>query len=145
VFARDRYSCVYCGRRTVFLQVLNLLSLAFAAELPRHQNWKKAETHRLYWDLTTSIDHVHPVSRGGYVDALENLATVCARCQYQKSNRSIESLGWRRQEIRGIWDGLTGLYESLWTALGKPSGVQRRWIVAVRAANEVTAATPTSA
>jgi len=135
VFARDRYCCAYCGRHTVFLQVLNLLSRAFPEELPRHPNWKKAETHRLYWDLTTSIDHVHPVSRGGSVYAAENLAAACARCQYQKSNRSVESLGWARRPTSDAWDGLTGLYRPLWEALGRPAGVHRAWLAAIVAAD----------
>ncbi len=138
-FARDRYVCVYCGRRTVFLQVLNLLARAFPEELPRHPNWKRAETHRLYWDLTTTIDHVHPVSRGGSVDAVENLATACSRCQYQKGNRPVESLGWRPHRTSAEWDGLTELYRPLWEALGRPAGVHRRWLAAFAAAGHVGA------
>ena len=132
VFGRDQYTCAYCGRRTIFLQILNLLSSTFPDQLPRHPNWRKSETHRLYWDLTTSIDHVRPVSRGGGVDAAANLATVCARCQYQKSNRSLQSLGWTPRVPQRPWDGLTDSYERLWRAVGKPNGTHTRWIAALR-------------
>ena len=142
VFARDRYRCLYCGRRTVFLQVVNLLSHAFPGELPRHPHWKKEETHRLFWDLTTTIDHVHPVSRGGAIDDPENLATVCTRCQYQKSNRTLESLGWERREPGPQWDGLTGLYAQLWSDLGRPAGAHCAWLTAIQGAEETADTRP---
>jgi 5-methylcytosine-specific restriction endonuclease McrA len=65
VFARDSYTCVYCGRRTVFPGVLRLLSRLFPTAFPLQANWKLAETHRAYWDIPTSVDHICPVSRGG--------------------------------------------------------------------------------
>jgi 5-methylcytosine-specific restriction endonuclease McrA len=129
VFARDSYTCVYCGRRTVFPGVLRLLSRLFPTAFPLQANWKLAETHRAYWDIATSVDHICPVSRGGDWQEVENLATACYRCQDQKSNRRLSELGWelRRPPPTG-WDGLTRRYQELWTVMGQPSGDHRAWI-----------------
>jgi len=139
LYASDSYTCVYCGRRTVFRGLLRLLTLRFPAAFPLHPYWKLAETHRAYWDISTSVDHIHPVSRGGDWQAIENLATACYRCQDQKSNRYLSELGWelRRPEPSG-WRGLTEHYRDLWTLVGEPGGDHRDWIRCIEAvANEV--------
>jgi hypothetical protein len=110
--------------------VLRLLSNRFPEALPFHANWKKSETHPAYWDIATSLDHVSAVSRGGDWKAVENLATACYRCQHQKSNHSLDVLGWKRRSQKSDWDGLTRRYRRLWTLLGQPSGTHRDWIEA---------------
>lgn len=55
----------------------------------------------------TTVDHVHPRSRGGQ-DTWENLVACCLRCNGVKADRSLEALGWR---LRGLerpapaWEG----------------------------------------
>jgi hypothetical protein len=120
VYLRDGFACLYCGRWTVPPQILRLISCAFPQEFPYHRNWRMDIAPRAYWDISTSIDHVHAVSTGGDWQDPSNLATACARCQYQKSNLPIEALGWTIRRDHGTWDGLTSEYEALWDQLGRP-------------------------
>ncbi|GFR46158.1 hypothetical protein Agub_g7685 [Astrephomene gubernaculifera] len=41
-----------------------------------------------------TIDHVHPVSRGGG-ESWNNLVTACMRCNQKKSDRTLRELGWK--------------------------------------------------
>jgi 5-methylcytosine-specific restriction endonuclease McrA len=131
VYLRDRFTCVYCGRRTVVLPVLGLVSQLLPAEFPRHPNWRRDVAHRFYWDLSTTLDHVDAVSAGGEWKAEQNLATACARCQYQKGNRSITDLGWEIRRNTAAWDGLTALLPELWERAGRPARMSK-WIAAYR-------------
>jgi 5-methylcytosine-specific restriction endonuclease McrA len=129
LFAGDSYTCVYCGRRTIHRGVLRLLTLRFPVAFPLHPYWKAAETHRAHWDISTSVDHIDPVSRGGDWQAVDNLATACYRCQDQKSNLYLSELGWElRRPAGSSWRGLTEHYRDLWTVLGEPPGNHRDWI-----------------
>ena len=92
---RDGFTCAYCGRQTIPLPIMRLISVRFGDTFGYHLNWKAEVTHRLYWDIQASLDHVVPVSGGGDWQALDNLATACSRCQYQKGNRSLEDLAER--------------------------------------------------
>ena len=94
VYVRDRFTCRYCARRTLPTQTLRLISAAFPHEFPFHPNWRRDVAPRAYWDISTSVDHVRAVALGGDVKDPANLATACARCQYQKSSRPLEILGW---------------------------------------------------
>lgn len=58
LFARDHYTCQYCGR---------------------HKSMLKKDEH-----LTR--EHVKPLSRGGK-DFWDNVTTACATCNYKKGNR----------------------------------------------------------
>jgi hypothetical protein len=128
VYVRDSFTCSYCSRKTIVLGVLRLLSLRFGDVFPFHPNWKKSEAHRAYWDISTSLDHAVPVSRGGEWHAIENLVTACARCQYQKANHPLEVLGWERRVAESDWDGLVGQYRALWESSGNPPGNHKQWI-----------------
>jgi hypothetical protein len=120
IYFRDRFTCVYCGRWTIPTQLLRLVSHAFPDKFPYHPNWKMDIAPRAYWDISTSLDHVHAVSMGGDYQDPSNLATVCARCQYQKGNLPLETLGWSvRRELAG-WSGLIEEYAPLWERLGRP-------------------------
>jgi hypothetical protein len=90
-------------------------------------------------DISTSIDHIHAVSTGGDWKDTANLATACARCQYQKSNLPLEVLGWpiRASDVDADWDGLTDLYDTLWQSLGRPNENEHAvWTRAFAAAHE---------
>jgi hypothetical protein len=65
IYDRDRYQCRYCGRKTVLIEVMRLLSELFPEQFPYHRNWKTSETHQAYWSVSATHDHVVPLSRGG--------------------------------------------------------------------------------
>lgn len=121
VYRRDRFTCVYCARRTVPLPVLGLVSELLPAEFPWHPNWRRDVAHRVYWDLSTTLDHVQSVSTGGDWQATSNLVTACARCQYQKGNRSLADMGWQISRTTSAWDGLTALLPELFERAGRPA------------------------
>lgn len=140
IYVRDGFACAYCARWTVPLPIMRLISLRYPREFPHHPNWKRSVAHRLYWDISTTVDHVHAVSTGGDWQAPENLQTACARCQYQKGNRSLESLGWSiRRTAKDGWDGLVPQLAPLWERLGRPVGDYERWIKAYEAAEPLRA------
>jgi 5-methylcytosine-specific restriction endonuclease McrA len=142
IYWRDRFTCCYCGRRTVHLGPLRLLSNAFPSGFPYQDNWKYAETHRLYWDISASLEHRKAVSTGGGWRAPENLATACARCQYQKGTWTLEELGWSfvPADTDTRWLGLTEYYEPLWRLAGEPRGDHVAWLAAFDAARRSWAA-----
>ena len=110
VYRRDNFTCRYCGRETVLHAAVEYLAKQFPQTLPYHRNWKRSETHPLFNDITTSCEHIIPLSRGGDDDD-RNLAAACARCQYMKSDWLLAELNWKLYEGRDSdWDGLTGLF-----------------------------------
>jgi len=122
VYLRDSFTCRYCGRWTVPTQILRLISVALPVEFPFHPRWRRDIAPRAYWDISTSVDHVNAVSTGGDRQDPANLATACARCQYQKSSLPLEALGWElRAPVKlGAWDGMMSEYPALWEATGRP-------------------------
>ncbi|MCG7422236.1 HNH endonuclease [Micrococcus sp. ACRRV] len=46
----------------------------------------------------TTVDHVHPRSRGGQ-NTWENLVACCLRCNSAKADRSLDALGWRLRVV----------------------------------------------
>ena len=124
-YFRDSFTCRYCGRYTVFLQVMTSLSKLFPAEFPTHPNWKLGECHPAYWTHTTTLEHVVPVARGGEPRAAGNLVTACYACQHTKGTRLLEELGWSLvPPQQSAWDGLIGLYPALCELAGLSSD---RW------------------
>lgn len=106
IFERDRYTCRYCGRRTIDLAVLKELSRAFPDLFPYHPHWKFDDSHRLYWTHSASIEHAVPVSRGGSSE-IENLITTCYECNAAKGDALAEELGWHQlPPAESDWDGL---------------------------------------
>jgi hypothetical protein len=123
VYHWDHFTCRYCGSQTVFEPVLCLVLLAFPTLVPFHPNWRRSETHPLYWESTTSCEHVIPVARGG-TSAVDNLITVCARCQYVKGSLLLEEIGWRVRPVdQSNWDGLTQHLKPLFERVRDQSGV----------------------
>ncbi|MGW6695083.1 HNH endonuclease [Rhodococcus sp. NPDC054953] len=117
IFERDRWTCRFCGARTIDLRVMKRVSAAFPAELPYHPNWKFDASHRIYWTHTSSLEHVVPFARGG-ADDTGNFATTCYACNAARSHFLLEELGWSlRAPSESGWSGLTEHLGSL-TASG---------------------------
>lgn len=114
IYERDRYTCRYCGKRTIHVRVLEVLSFAFPVELPYGgRSWPMAHTHMIYWTHTTSLEHLVPHARGGDFDAAENLGVACWQCNHVKGDALIEEMGFRSRVAETQWDGLTGLVPEL--------------------------------
>jgi 5-methylcytosine-specific restriction endonuclease McrA len=106
VFARDHYSCRYCGTRTVLIPVMYAMSALYGRIFKAHRQWRRAETDVAYWTYATSLEHVVPSLHGGTND-FENLATACWRCNALKGNATLEQLGWALRSVSDQpWDGL---------------------------------------
>ena len=125
-YRRDNFTCRYCGRETIFLPVLRLLSEFFADLVPYHPAWKYGECHPAYMTHSTSLDHVVPLARGG-ANSESNLVTACAQCNYTKSSWLLSELGWDlKAVISSNWDGLTGAYMQLAETSALP--YHRKWL-----------------
>jgi hypothetical protein len=66
-----------------------------------------SETHEAFWELSPTIDHVVPVSRGGR-DEDANWVTTSMRRNSAKSNWTLQELGWQLHPAGSLeeWDGL---------------------------------------
>lgn len=55
----------------------------------------RRDNHRCVYcgKAATTIDHVHPKSRGG-ADSWENLVACCIRCNNAKADRTLREIGW---------------------------------------------------
>ena len=111
VFLRDGFIDRYSGSRLIFPGVLRILSLHLPAEFPFHPNWKMSETHEAFWELSPTIDHIVPVSRGG-LDSEANWVTTSMRRNSAKANWTLAELGWTLYPpgSREKWDGLMGWF-----------------------------------
>ena len=107
VFLRDGFIDRYTGQPLVFPPVLRVISLALPNEFPYHPNWKTDVTHQAYWELSATVDHLVPVSRGGSDDE-SNLVTTSGARNSAKLNWSLEQLGWSMHPPGDLddWDGL---------------------------------------
>jgi hypothetical protein len=118
-FARDRYTCRYahCGRPTIALDVLKLLSRAFPDIMPYQSNWRPVDRHILYWVYSASLEHHVAFPAGGTSDA-SNLLTACYLCNDVKNCIPAEVLGWKVLEpADSSWSGLTEFLPRLRTAV----------------------------
>ncbi|QRE83685.1 hypothetical protein F1734_25455 (plasmid) [Rhodococcus ruber] len=122
VFARDRWTCRFCGSRTLDLRVLKLVSRAFPAEFPYHSKWKFDHSHLIYWTHSSSLEHVVPIARGG-ADESSNFVTTCYACNDARSHYLLDELGWAlREPASSTWRGLTEYLPALKAAVtAKPS------------------------
>lgn len=70
-------------------------------------------SHPLYWELTPTLDHVVPVTRGGQ-DRLENWITTSMIINARKGTYTLDELGWKLLPPgdRNEWDGLITLFIS---------------------------------
>ncbi len=111
VFIRDGFVDRYTGSRLIFPPVLRLISAELPQDFPYHPNWKTDKTHPAYWELSATIDHLVPVTRGGADDESNWVTTSMAR-NSAKLNRTLTELGWTLHACGDIkeWDGLAGWF-----------------------------------
>ena len=134
VFERDSYTCRYCGQKTIAPPVLRVVSKAYPTLFRFHPNWKASETDAAYLVLSTSADHIVPITREG-IDEPANLVTACWRCNAMKANFLLSEL--RHWELlppaSTPWRGLTEYLEPMMhqTGLSKDRYL-RRWVDAIR-------------
>lgn len=107
IFLRDGFICRYSGKRLIFPPALRLLSCVFPSLFPYHPNWKTNVTHPAYMQLSATIDHLHPVSRGG-VDDRSNWVTASMARNSAKVHWTLEEIGWELHPAGNwrTWDGL---------------------------------------
>ena len=111
VFVRDGFIDRYTGKRLIFPGTLRLLSEMFPTEFPFHNNWRTDVCHFAFYELFPTIDHVHPVSRGG-ADQEGNLVSTSMVKNAAKANFTLEELGWQLfpPGNLALWDGLMGWF-----------------------------------
>jgi 5-methylcytosine-specific restriction endonuclease McrA len=135
-FVRDGCQCRYCGQRLIPVCLMSIVSLLYPEELPYVSTYKQGLIHRAYWELGAEADHLLPGSRGGSWTDPANHVTACVLCNTQKSDWTLEELGWDLRTTRDLaWDGLVSLYRPLWEAAERPgAGNQQGWLHAFSAA-----------
>jgi hypothetical protein len=106
VFVRDGFLDRYTGERLVFPPVLRMLSHALPERFPFHPNWKTDVTHPAYWEVSATIDHLTPVTRGG-ADEPSNWVTTSMARNSAKMNWMLSELGWELRPGGDFrqWDG----------------------------------------
>jgi len=122
VFRRDRFLCRYCGAKTIPTPIMELLGGLYPDSFPfESSNWRGGVTHPAVLSRSPLVDHVVPGSLGGNWTDMENLVTACNPCNSIKADFTLERIGWDVRPIEDVdWDGLTGLYTSLWEVAGRP-------------------------
>lgn len=110
-FKRDGFIDRYTGNRLLNPGILKILSYYYPDEFPYHPHWKMSECHIAYWELSPTINHIVPVSRGG-LDDLSNWVTTSMLKNSIKNNWTLEELQWKLYEPGDlkIWDGLTSSF-----------------------------------
>lgn len=118
VLRRDRFYCRYCAGRTIPLPVLRAATLLWPDVIPYEATWRIDNTHPMITAHVATIDHVWPIAQGG-TSEFENLATSCWTCNAQKSEYTLERLGWDPlpQPPLEDWDGLVSFYPAAWDAV----------------------------
>lgn len=110
-FVKDGFVDRYSGDKLLNPGILKVISLLFPNEFPYHPHWKMSESHIAYWELTPTIDHIHPIAQGGE-DNPDNWATTSMMHNLIKNNWTLEQLQWKLYPVGNIteWDGLTNLF-----------------------------------
>jgi hypothetical protein len=76
-----------------------------------YPNWRTVACHFAFYELSPTIDHVLPVSRGGS-DSEDNWVTTSMVRNSAKANFTLEELGWSLCPAGDMeeWDGLMGWF-----------------------------------
>lgn len=137
IFIRDGFIDRYGGERLVFPPVLRVISMALPSDFPYHPNWKTDVTHRAYWELSATVDHLVPVARGGSDDEA-NLVTTSMAHNSAKLSWTLDQLGWRLHPPGdfAVWDGLIRWFVEYTQLHPEPldNGSVWAWYKAARAA-----------
>jgi hypothetical protein len=113
VFRRDRFTCRFCGRKTVFLPVMLLLSMKFPYSLAYRQENDQEECHLSFMRDSPSCDFLQPPAKGGKKEKA-NLLTVCYTCHQARENFIGADGQWVVQSGKAEpWDGLLSQYDPL--------------------------------
>lgn len=113
VYARDRYTCRWCGLRVVDERILKIVSQILPAfgydrTAPNRHGFVKA--------FKPVADHVQPATRGGH-NEVSNLVTCCSVCNYGRMERTHAELGLEdprnRQPADSEWNGLVSYLNPL--------------------------------
>ena len=89
VFRRDNWLCRWCLRPVIFPPAMKLIeqlvrARGHAGPLAYYQtNWRR-DAAPLLDELGASVDHVEAHALGGS-SLIDNLATICAKCNARKS------------------------------------------------------------
>ena len=107
IFVRDGFIDRYRGTRLIFPPTLRILSHYLPSEFPYHKNGKMTEGHLAYWEIFPTIDHIQPVTRGGF-DSEENWVCCSMLTNSIKSNWTLEQLQWTLLPSGDMneWDGM---------------------------------------
>ncbi|MBU1197034.1 HNH endonuclease [Candidatus Micrarchaeota archaeon] len=127
IWARDGWSCRYCGEAVFFAPTLKLLNELSPGHGYYHPNGKTGSMLPLFQMRWASVDHVTPFSKGGE-DNEQNYVTACWGCNLKYRERTHEQGKPSPIEINMNakklgWDGLSSIYLKLskkrdaWTAL----------------------------
>jgi hypothetical protein len=111
VFLRDRFVDRYTGQQLIFGPALHLLSQILPDTFPAAQNWKMSGTHRGFYELFATVDHVLAQIHGGTAEP-ENLVTTSMTNNMKKRDAPIDGQRWvlRPPEPDRQWDGLVGWF-----------------------------------
>ncbi len=107
IFIRDGFIDRYRGTRLIFPPVLRLLSIYLPDDFPYHPHGKMTAGHMAFWELFPTIDHLHPVARGGE-DIADNWFCCSMLTNSIKANWTLDELQWTLQPAGDlqVWDGM---------------------------------------
>ncbi len=110
ILRRDGFRCRFCEAKVIVKSIHRV----FANAVPdtARQGRTNETRHFGISNLTASVDHIVPYSRGGTNDA-DNLVTACPTCNYGRGNWLLEEVEienpFNHPPIVDGWDGLTRL------------------------------------
>jgi len=109
VFIKDGFIDRYSGTKLIYPSVLYAISHELPQEFPMQGG--RSNTHGAHWELFPTIDHLHPVSRGG-IDNIDNWITTSMTNNMAKSSATLEEINWKLHPSGNIddWDGLCSWY-----------------------------------
>lgn len=109
VFARDNYTCQYCGLRVIPKEVFAAYSKFIGVNHFRATGTND-ERHGIVLAFRANADHIIPYTHGGRTNP-KNLITSCWSCNYGKSGYTLEEIGINDPRDRILtnkgWKGLT--------------------------------------